>query len=384
MAAHTPGLSMSITTLVKHALAAPLYIAIAWSAGAAQGQTLTVANFGGANAAAQQLAFYTPFEATTKGAKVRGVEYTGDLAQVKAMVERGAAQWDVVEVESTDLAAGCAAGLFVRLDRAAFPHASMLLPGTAQECGLGAFVWSTVLAFDSQRFGKDRPKTWADFWDTQRFPGKRGLRKGVRYNLEIALMADGVHRRDVYAQLASEAGMARAIKKLEQLKPHIVWWESGAQAPQKLLDGTVSMTSAFNGRVAAANAAGTPGRLSIVWTDAIYEMDYWAIVRGTPQQALALDFLRFTTSEAAQLAFSQAIPYGPTHMGAILRYEQNRPRSAEPAGGNGSHNPLIDLSMAPSDLPSAPANLRKALGFDAGFWRTSGPALERRWSGSAP
>ena len=71
-------------------------------------------------------------------------------------------------------------------------------------------------------------------------------------------------------------------------------------------------------------------------------------------------------------------------MGAILRYEQNRPRSAEPAGGNGSHNPLIDLSMAPSDLPSAPANLRKALGFDAGFWRTSGPALERRWSGSAP
>ena len=69
-------------------------------------------------------------------------------------------------------------------------------------------------------------------------------------------------------------------------------------------------------------------------------------------------------------------------MGAILRYEQNRPRSAE-AAGTGSHNPLIDLSMAPSDLPSAPANLRKALAFDAGFWRTYGPALERRWSGSA-
>ena len=96
MVAHTPGLSMSITTAVKRALAAPLYIAIAWNAGIDQAQTLTVANFGGANAAAQQLAFYTPFEATTKGAKVRGVEYTGDLAQVKAMVERGAAQWDVV------------------------------------------------------------------------------------------------------------------------------------------------------------------------------------------------------------------------------------------------------------------------------------------------
>jgi putative spermidine/putrescine transport system substrate-binding protein len=385
MAAHAPGLNMSITSpaLLKRALAAPLYIAIAWSAGAAHSQTLTVANFGGANASAQQLAFYTPFEAATKGAKVRGVEYTGDLAQVAAMVKRGKPEWDVVEVESADLTAGCTAGLFERIDRAAIPHTSMLLPGTVQECGLGAFVWSTVLAYDTQRFGKEGPKSWADFWDVQRFPGKRGLRKGVRYNLEIALLADGVHRRDVYSQLASEAGMARALKKLEQLKPHIVWWESGAQAPQKLLDGTVSMTTAFNGRVAAANAAGAPGRLSIVWADAIYEMDYWAIVRGTPQQALALDFLRFTTSEKAQLAFSQAIPYGPTHMGAILRYEQNRPRSAEP-GGAGSHNPLIDLSMAPSDLPSAPANLRKALGFDAGFWRIHGPALERRWSGSAP
>ena len=32
----------------------------------------------------------------------------------------------------------------------------------------------------------------ADFWDVTKFPGKRGLRKGVIGNLEIALMADGV------------------------------------------------------------------------------------------------------------------------------------------------------------------------------------------------
>lgn len=370
--------------LLKYALGAPGCLALVM--GPALGQTLTVANFGGANAKAQQLAFYAPFEATlsAKGAKVQGVEYTGDLAQVGAMVQRGKPEWDVVEVESTDLASGCAAGHFERIDRTSVPHASMLLPGTVQDCGLGAFVWSTVMAFDSQRFGKEAPKSWADFWDTKRFPGKRGMRKGLRYNLEIALLADGVHRRDVYAQLNSDAGLARALKKLEQLKPHIVWWESGAQGPQNLLDGTVSMTTAFNGRVAAANAATQSLRLSIVWMDAIYEMDYWAIVRGTPRQAMALDFIRFATSEAAQLAFSQAIPYGPTHMGAILRYEENRPRSVEPAGGGSSHTPLVDLSMAPSDLPSAPANLRRSLAFDAGFWRTHGASVERRWAAGAP
>lgn len=370
----------------KHASGAWCCLALTLGMSPALSQSLTVANFGGVNAKAQQSAFYTPFEATSsaKGVKVQGIEYTGDLAQVGAMIKRGKPEWDVVEVESADLASGCEAGHFERIDRANVPHATMLLPGAVQDCGLGAFVWSTVMVFDSQRFGKEVPRNWADFWDTQRFPGKRGMRKGLRYNLEIALLADGVHRRDVYAQLTSGAGVARALKKLEQLKPHIVWWESGAQAPQNLLNGTVSMSTAFNGRVAAANASIQTARLSIVWMDAIYEMDYWAIVRGTPRQAVALDFIRFATSEAAQLAFSQAIPYGPTHMGAILRYEENRPRSVEHAGGGSSHTPLIDLSMAPSDLPSAPANLRRSLAFDAGFWRAQGASIERRWAAGAP
>ena len=45
--------------------------------------------------------------------------------------------------------------------------------------------------------------SWADFWDVAKYPGKRGLRKGVRGNLEIALMADGVAPGDVYKTLGS-------------------------------------------------------------------------------------------------------------------------------------------------------------------------------------
>lgn len=364
-------------TLSHNASARCWWMAALCLFGAAAGaQTLTVANFGGANAKAQQAAFYTPFEATRKNVKMRGVEYSGDLAQIASLHQSGKPEWDVVEVESADLAKGCAAGYFERVDRTSIAHASMLLPGTVQECGLGAFVWSTVMAYDNQRFAREAPKSWADFWDTQRFPGKRGLRKGVRYNLEIALLADGVHRRDVYTVLATGAGVQRALQKLEQLKPHIVWWESGAQAPQNLLDGTVVMTTAFNGRVAAANPPSSE-RLVIVWSDAIYEMDYWAILRGSLHKALAQDFVRFATTETAQLAFSQAIPYGPTHMEAILRYEDNRPaRTRAPEAGGNAHAPVIDLSMLPSDLPSAPANLRRSLAFDARFWIQHGPALE--------
>ena len=336
----------------------------------AMGQQITVVNFGGANANAQKKAYYEPFQKST-GIKLVPVEYNGEQAKVKAMVETKKVTWNVVEVESPDVARGCEEGLYEKIDKASITHSAMLLPGTVSECGVGAFVWSTVMAFDPTRF-KETPKSWRDFWDVQRFPGKRGLRKGARYNMEIALMADGVNRRDVYTLLATEAGVKRAMAKLEQLKPHIVWWESGAQPPQRLASGETALSTAFNGRIAAANKDGT-SQLGIHWGDAIYELDYWVILKGTPRRQQAQAFITFATSEEAQLAFSREIPYGPTHFNAILRYDANRTR---PVTGT----QLVDLSMSGSDLPSAPGNLRKAVAFDAAFWTKHGDALEKRFA----
>lgn len=337
----------------------------------AWGQALAVANFGGANGKAQSAAFLKPFAREQK-IEVTGVEYSGGLDAIRGMVQDKRVTWDVVEVESTDLKTGCESGLFERFDRSTLPHASLLLPGAVQDCGVGAFVWSTIMAFDASRF-KESPRKWADFWDVQRFPGKRGLRKGARYNLEIALMADGVSRRDVYAMLATDQGVTWALNKLEQLSPHIVWWESGAQPPQRLASGEVSMSTAFNGRIAAAVKDGAT-QLSIVWADAIYELDYWAIVKGTPRLKLAQTFVNYATSEEPQLAFSREIPYGPTHMGAIMRDDSSRSRNAT------AMPYAVDLSMAGSDIPSAPSNLRRSLPFDANFWIQNGNAIEKRFS----
>ncbi|MDT8991281.1 ABC transporter substrate-binding protein [Curvibacter sp. APW13] len=344
-----------------------LYTAVAL--GAAQAQLpLTVVNFGGANGKAQNQAFIQPF-AREQGVATTSAEYNGDLAAIRAQVQTAEVRWDVVEVESVDLQNGCDEGLFELFDRNNLPHAGMLLPGTIKDCGVGAFVWSTVLAYNSKRL-RDAPRSWADFWDVQRFPGKRGLRKGARYNLEIALMSDGVRRRDVYHLLTTEAGVERAFKRLEQLKPHIVWWESGAQPVQRLASGDVSLSSAYNGRIAAAQSEGQDG-LQIGWNDAIYELDYWAVVKGSARARQARDFIRYATSEEPQLAFSRAIPYGPTHINAILRYDSGRAR----ASADSSH--LVDLSLVPSELPSAPGNLRRSLALDAKFWIQRGATLER-------
>ncbi|GAA6140690.1 ABC transporter substrate-binding protein [Hydrogenophaga sp. 5NK40-0174] len=340
--------------------------ALLFTAAHAQASELVVANFGGANGKAQEVAFLKPFAKASKTV-TRGVEYDGSLAPVRKMVLARKTQWDVVEVESSELTIGCTEGLFEQLDKRQLGNTAMALPGSIHNCGVGAFVWSTVMAYNSATYTTDKPRNWADFWDVEKFPGKRAMRKGARYNLEFALMADGVHRRDVYQVLSTESGLQRALNKIKQLAPHIVWWESGSQPPKMLAANEVVMSTAYNGRISAAVDDGAT--LETVWTDAIYDMDYWAVVKGSPNVAQAKAFIRFATTDTAQLAFSKEIAYGPTHFNAILEYDKVRKRPV-------ADEHLIDLSMAPSDLPSAPGNLLRSLGFDPTFWVTKGARIE--------
>jgi putative spermidine/putrescine transport system substrate-binding protein len=337
---------MKMPTLVA-ALAAAL------SLPALAQQQITVVNFGGANANAQKKAFYEPYEKT--GTKIVAVEYNGEQAKIKVMVDTHNVTWDVVEVESPDAARGCDEGLFEKLDYSKIAPKSDFLPAAVGDCGVGIFVWSTVMAYNGDKL-KVGPKTWADFWDTKKFPGKRGMRKGARYNLEFALMADGVKPGDVYKTLATPAGADRAFKKLGELKSSIQWWEAGAQPPQFLVAGDVVMSTVFNGRIDAANREGK--NLVIGWTGGIYDLDYWVIPKGDPNKDAALKFIAFASTPAAQAEYARNIAYGPTNTKALAKLD----------------------AKTLSNLPTAPANAKDALQFNLKFWADQGEDLEKRFA----
>ncbi len=316
-------------------------------------QQITVVNFGGANANAQKKAYYEPFEKT--GTKVVAVEYNGEQAKIKAMVETKKVTWDVVEVESPDVARGCDEGLFEKLDYSKIGNKADFNPAAVTECGIGVFVWSTVMAYNGDKL-KDGPKTWADFWDVRKYPGKRGLRKGARYNLEFALMADGVKPGDVYKVLATKEGAERAFRKLSELKPNIQWWEAGAQPPQFLVAGDVAMTTVYNGRIDAANREGK--NLKISWTGGIYDLDYWVIPKGAPNKDASLKFIAFASTPEAQAEYAKNIAYGPTNNKALAKLDAK----------------VLD------NLPTSPANSKDALQFNLKFWADQGEDLEKRFA----
>ncbi len=316
-------------------------------------QQITVVNFGGANANAQKKAFYEPYEKL--GNKIVAVEYNGEQAKVKAMVETKKVTWDVVEVESPDAARGCDEGLYEKLDYSKIVPKADLLPAAVNECAVGIFVWSTVMAYNGDKL-KAPPTSWADFWDTKKIPGKRGMRKGARYNLEFALLADGVKPADVYKVLATKDGADRAFKKLTELKPHIQWWEAGAQAPQFLVAGDVALTTVFNGRIDAANREGR--NLRIFWPGGIYDLDSWAIPKGTPNKDAAVKFIAFTLQAQNQAAYAQNIAYGPANTKALATLDKK----------------VLD------DLPTSATNAKEALQFSVAFWADQGEALEKRFA----
>jgi putative spermidine/putrescine transport system substrate-binding protein len=321
----------------------------------AAARDLTVVSWGGNYQDAQRKIYFKPFSDLSKK-PVLDESWDGGIGVLQAKVKAGAPNWDAVQVEAEELAIGCADGLFEKLDWAKLGGKDKFIDSAVSECGVGAIVWSTLLSYDSEKL-KTAPTSWADFWDTTKFPGKRGLRRGPKYALEFALMADGVPAKEVYKVLRAPGGVDRAFKKLDAIKGDILFWESGAQPLQLLKSGQVVMTSAYNGRISAINKTeGT--KFKTVWPGSIYAIDSWTILKGSPNKDQAMDFIAFASLPENQSKLPQDIAYGLPSKAAA---------AAVPA----------DLA---ADLPTAPQNFEGAIAVDVDFWNDNIEELTKRFN----
>ncbi|WP_137391845.1 ABC transporter substrate-binding protein [Rhodoligotrophos defluvii] len=337
-------------------LALGITAGIAFSVAEAQQRPLTVVSWGGAYQEAQKKVYFEPFTKET-GIQLIDESWDGGIGVLRSKVEGGTdSGWDVVQVESEELTIGCDEGLYEPLDWSKIGGKDAYIPSAVSECGVGAIVYDNVLAYDKDKL-KEEPKGWADFFDTQKFPGKRALRQGPKINLEIALIADGVPLDKVYEVLATPEGVDRAFKKLDSIKQDIIWWKAGAQPPQLLASGEVVMTSAYNGRIDAANR--NDGRnFGIQWDGALYTLDSWVILKTSPNKEQALQYLAFVGKPENQAKLPEAIAYGVTAKGA---------------------DKLIDPKRL-ADLPTAPENFANVLHISDEFWIENIDRLTERFN----
>lgn len=324
---------------------------------AAAADQITVVSWGGSYSESQRRAFYEPFAQST-GTTVLEDEWQGDMAKIRTMVDSRNYQGDVFDAESAHLLAGCDAGLWERIDYSKLGFTpDDFLPGAATECGVGSISWSTLFAYDADAVTGAGPQSWADFWDATKYPGKRGLAKDPRWNLEFALLADGVPAGELYKVLRTEQGLDRAFAKLEQLKPHVVWWEAGAEAPKLLANKEVVMTTGYNGRLHTAITEDKKN-FKMVWNGQGVDFDYWVIPKGLPALDLAYKFIAFASEPERMAQQTAYIAYGPLRKDA-LKY--------------------VAPSILPS-LPTAPDNTRNYFKSDTQFWADNHESLTERFN----
>jgi putative spermidine/putrescine transport system substrate-binding protein len=334
----------------------PAALAAMAMAGSASAASVTVASWGGAYQDAQRELYFEPFQQETEHSLVED-SWNGGIGALRAKAE-GAPTWDVVQVEADELVLGCEEGMLLPIDWEAMGGQERFLPAAVHECGLGTIVWSTALAYDADRFADNPPASWADFFDTEKYPGKRALRRGPRQALEFALMADGVPLEEVYDMLATDEGIDRAFAKLDTIKGDLVWWEAGAQPPQLLASGEVVMTSAYNGRITAANL--NEGKnFKIAWDGGyVYQIDSWVVVANAQQPEAAMEFIAYTMNADKQAEMAKRLAYGPTVQDA-----------AE----------VLSPEIA-ANIPASPANIESGLFFDTEYWVDNVERLNERFN----
>jgi len=275
-----------------------------------------------------------------------------DFGKLRAMVNARNPEWTVTEIGGQDAFRAKELNLLEPIDTAIVDRS--MYPEMARDSHVFlSSAYSTALGYRTDVFPNgSHPKGWAEFWDVRRFPGARSLRNHPTDNLEFALLADGVPMDKLYP-----LDMDRAFRKLDEIRPHItVWWSTGAQPAQLLVDKEVVLATGWNGRFFELTRRDAP--VATDFTGGSLKSGAFGIPRGTRQAYWGQQFLQVMTNPRLQAVYATELSY---------------------AGLNPETVNFVPEEIRPM-LPAAPDNLAKQFWLDVNWWTENGARAQERWN----
>jgi putative spermidine/putrescine transport system substrate-binding protein len=279
-------------------------------AGALEGVTLTFVSYGGIFQEGQTKAALEPF-AKESGATILQDGPT-ENSKIKAQVDSGAVTWDVVDTTNVFSAKNCGE-LFMPIDTSIVDTSKIPEGAQTDECSVPAMGYGLIVVYNTEKYGANPPKTWADFYDTAKFPGKRGM-QGISGELdpgvfEGALLADGVAADAIYPIDAE-----RALNKMSSIRDDFVFWTTGAQAQQLIEAGQVDMALVWSGRAYSAVKNGAP--FAPMWDQWMPEADTIAVPKGAKNPKASMALINYYLGAQQQATLSELTSYSPINVDA--------------------------------------------------------------------
>ena len=298
-------------------------------------------------------AFGEPFTKQTGIPVVYQDPYT--FPKLRAMHEAKAMQVDVVSVQGGEIFQAKRMNMIMPLDFTVIDRSALSDRQLRHGNAIGGHTLSHVICYSKKKWpGEHHPRSWADFWDVQKFPGRRVLRREEIWATEAALKADGVKDDEFYP-----IDVARAFRSLDRIKPHIkAWYADNSQAQQMMEQEEVDLIAMMNGRAIDTILNGN-APFDIVWNEAICEggVQGWLAPMGCPNPKGAMKFLDFVGRAEYQAVFARLMYYAPQNPKAVDLLE-----------------PAIAKLMS-----THPENEKVAHNINYAWWADNLPMMQRRF-----
>ncbi|TPW77547.1 extracellular solute-binding protein [Schumannella soli] len=273
-----------------------------------------------------------------------------DVAQVKAQVESGAVQWDVVATAPYAAEQNCGT-LFEKLDTSAI-KTDDLVEGGVGKCYVGNWVLSSPLAYRTDAFPKGKgPKTVEDFFDVKKFPGQRGfvtnLQNGI---LEYPLLADGVKPDDLYP-----LDVDRALDKLDTIRSSTTFSPNVGALQQAVAAKQVDMFFLPDSRLVPLLRDGND--ITVVWDQTVAGVNVFAVPKGSTKKEAAEKFLVSVTEPKQAARIAELLGVAPINNTAKPKLDEYTEQVALYGSANTGETVLQDVDWYTKNFNDASTKL---------------------------
>ena len=290
-----------------------------------EGSQIRISSYGGAYQAAQRKAFFEPFAEEFGIAIIESTNSSPDL--IRAQAQTGNLIWDAVVTESIGIEFLCGEGVAEEVDFSIIDNRNILEIAKSDCSGGPEISAAHILAYSTETYpeGTVQPTSWADFFDIDRFPGRRMVRSdwiGSLWHAHIFLNPelvdpDNQAGRDAATNLTpAEVDAAFEVwRNFSDAGNISSFWAAGSQCPEALISGEADMCYSYNGRFFDAQQKGAA--IKLCWECGFAnDTGSWVIPKGLAEQDpdqfyLTQLYLAWGTFPQINVRISEYIAYPP-------------------------------------------------------------------------
>ncbi|MCA0921287.1 extracellular solute-binding protein [Pseudooceanicola nanhaiensis] len=276
-----------------------------------------------------------------------------DMSKLEVMDKVNNVEWDLIDTEGTQMLVAIEKDLLEPIDYdlifSVVPK-EQIDPKVMKEYGIGSVAFSTCIGWNPKTIGEEGPQSWQELFDESKFKGRLGLYAQPRPTFEIALMAAGVPKDEIYPISIDEAFEAcDAIKDKVDL-----WVERTSQWGVLMESGEVDLCGASLSRLVTGRKE---GYFDFNFNQAIVEQSYWTVPKNAPGKEDAMKLIAWMMQAEGMREYASQMPYTMANTSIYDAIPEEHAKT----------------------LPGYPANAEKNMNIDETWWGANAEEVRTRW-----